>query len=169
MKGEHEPFVAVAVSVTAPRLNIRVSDQAVRRALSGEPKRGRDDSSDEKRIASPFLSSALRQSIDTSNTVGPRDQTIFAVIIFTAARVGAEARLTLKSLKNDGTQCALHFSKKGGKSRENPARHDVEQTLLSYINAAGISEGPSSAPPPDRSAAVPGRSGPADFNEELNV
>jgi len=74
--------------------------------------------------------------------VGPRDQTILAVLIFTAPRVGAVARLTLKSLKHDGTQCALHFSEKSGKSREIPARHDVEQILLSYIKAAGISEGP---------------------------
>ncbi len=141
----------------------------MRRALLGEPKRGRNDLSDEKRDPFPFLSSALRRSIDTSNTVGPRDQTIHAVIIFTAACVGAVAHLTLKSLKHDGTQWALHFSEKGGKSREIPARHDVEQTLLSCIKAAGISESSCSAQPSDRSAAVPGRSGPADFNEELNV
>ena len=98
----------------------------MRRALSGEPKRGRNELSDEKRDPFPFLSSALRQSIDTSNAAGPRNQTILAVIIFTAARVGAVARLTLKSHNHDGAQCALHFSEKGGKSRESPARHDVE-------------------------------------------
>ena len=48
----------------------------------------------------------------------------------------------MKSLKYDGTQFALRFSEKGGKSRGIPVRHDVEQILLSYSKAAGISEGP---------------------------
>src|SRR4029077_11259165 len=65
-----------------------------------------------------------------------------AVLIYTAARVGAVARLTLKSLKHDGTQYALRFSEKGGKAREIPVRHDLQEILLGYIEAAGITEGP---------------------------
>ncbi len=84
----------------------------------------------------------LLQSIDTSNVVGLRDRAILAVLIYTAARVGAVAKLTLKSLKHDGTQYSLRFSEKGGKSREIPVRHDLEQFLLDYIEAAKITEGP---------------------------
>ena len=84
----------------------------------------------------------LLKSIDTSNLVGLRDRAILAVLIYTAARVGAVAKLTLKSLRHDGTQYALRFSEKGGKSREIPVRHDLEQILLGYIEAAGITEGP---------------------------
>jgi hypothetical protein len=141
----------------------------VRRAFSGEPKRGRNDLSDEKRAAFSFLPSALLESIDTSNRAGPWDHTILTVLIFTAARVGAVARLTMTSLKHDGTQRALRFSEKGRPSLEMPVRDEVEQILLSHIKAAGISEGPSSATPSDRSAVVSVRSGPADFNEKLNV
>jgi integrase/recombinase XerD len=36
----------------------------------------------------------------------------------------------------------LRFSKKGGKSREIPVCHDLEQFLLGYLQAAGIDEGP---------------------------
>lgn len=36
----------------------------------------------------------------------------------------------------------LRFSEKGGKSREIPVRHDLEQFLLGYREAAEISEGP---------------------------
>jgi hypothetical protein len=59
-----------------------------------------------------------------------------------AAHVGAVAKLTTKGLKHDGTQHTLRFSEKGGKSREIPVRHDVEQVLLDYVKAAGITEGP---------------------------
>ena len=84
----------------------------------------------------------LLKSVDASNLVGLRDRAIIAVLIYTAARVGAVAKLTLKSLKHDGTQYALRFSEKGGKSREIPVRHDLEQFLLGYIEAAKITEGP---------------------------
>jgi site-specific recombinase XerD len=84
----------------------------------------------------------LLQSVDTSNVVGLRDRAIIAVLIYTAARVGAVAKLTLKSLKHDGTQYSLRFSEKGGKSREIPVRHDLELFLLDYIEAAEITEGP---------------------------
>src|SRR5208282_140282 len=84
----------------------------------------------------------LLRSVDPSTLVGQRDRAIIAVLIYTAARVGAVARLTLKSLKRDGTQYALRFSEKGGKSREIPVRHDLEQILRGYIEAAGITDGP---------------------------
>jgi len=84
----------------------------------------------------------LLRSVDPSTLVGLRDRAIIAVLIYTAARVGAMARLTLKSFKHDGTQYALRFSEKGGKSREIPVRHDLEPLLREYIDAAKITEGP---------------------------
>jgi site-specific recombinase XerD len=84
----------------------------------------------------------LLKSIDASNSVGLRDRAILAVLIYTAARVGAVARLTVKNLVHDGSQYTLRFSEKGGKSREIPVRHDLEQLLLAYVQAAGITEGP---------------------------
>src|SRR5512135_3361231 len=83
----------------------------------------------------------LLKSIDASNPVGLRDRAILAVLVYTAARVGAVAKLTLKSFKHDGTQYSLRFSEKGGKSREIPVRHDLEQFLREYIDVAKISEG----------------------------
>ncbi len=74
--------------------------------------------------------------------MGLRDRAILAVLVFTAARVGAVAKLTFKSLRHDGTEYALRFSEKGGKSREIPVRADLQKILLAYIQAAGISDGP---------------------------
>jgi integrase/recombinase XerD len=74
--------------------------------------------------------------------VGLRDLAILAVLVFTAARVGAVAKLTLKSLRHDGMEYALRFAEKGGKSREIPVRTDLQKILLAYIQAASIGDGP---------------------------
>lgn len=74
--------------------------------------------------------------------VGLRDRAVLAVLAFTAARVGAVARLTFKSLRHDGTEYALRFAEKGGKSREIPVRADLQRILLAYIQAARIDSGP---------------------------
>ncbi len=91
---------------------------------------------------SPKQARKLLGAIETTNLVGLRDRAVIAVLIYTAARVGAVSRLTFKSLKHDGSQYTLRFSEKGGKSREIPVRHDVEQFLLEYVQAAGIQDGP---------------------------
>lgn len=84
---------------------------------------------------------ALLKSIDVSDPVGLRDRAVLAVLVYTAARVGAVAKLTVKNFVHDGSQYALRFSEKGGKSREIPVRHDLEQFLLAYVRAAGIADG----------------------------
>jgi site-specific recombinase XerD len=90
----------------------------------------------------PEQARTLLQSIDATTTVGKRDRCVLAVLIYTAAGVGAVARLSMKRFQYDGTQYALRFAEKGGLSREIPARHDLQLLLLDYINAAKITEGP---------------------------
>ena len=46
------------------------------------------------------------------------------VCIYTAARVGAIARLRRGDLEHDGSQWCLRFAEKGGKARSIPVRHD---------------------------------------------
>jgi integrase/recombinase XerD len=89
---------------------------------------------------------ALLSSIDTSHVVGLRDRAAVALLIYTAARVGAVAKLRLQDLQHDGSQYVLRFQEKGGKSREIPVRHDLEQFLLSYIERAGLREAPRESP-----------------------
>lgn len=90
----------------------------------------------------PEQARTLLGSIDTSTTVGLRDRAILSVLVYTAARVGAVARLNAKDLRHDGTQYSLRFAEKGGKSREIPVRHDLEQLLLDYVRSAEITDGP---------------------------
>jgi site-specific recombinase XerD len=88
----------------------------------------------------------LLASIDTNSVVGLRDRAIVAILIYTAARVGAVAKLKLKDFHEDGTQFCLRFSEKRGKSRAIPVRHDLEQYLLEYLEAAGTRGEPGERP-----------------------
>jgi len=88
----------------------------------------------------------LLLSINTQTTVGLRDRAIVAVMLFTAARAGAIAKLRLKHLIHDGSQWTLRFEEKGGKSREIPVRHDLQGFLLDYIESAGFQGAPGDLP-----------------------
>jgi integrase/recombinase XerD len=79
----------------------------------------------------------LLSSINTDNVVGLRDKAILSILIYTACRVGAVARLKHKDLYDTGDQYCLHFLDKGGKSREIPVRHDLQILLRSYLQAIG--------------------------------
>jgi site-specific recombinase XerD len=88
----------------------------------------------------------LLTSIDASNVVGLRDRAVIAVLIFTAARVGAVSKLRLKHFEHDGSQWTLRFEEKGGKSREIPVRHDLQGLILAYRAAAGLQDESREAP-----------------------
>ena len=47
------------------------------------------------------------------------------------------ATLRRGSLYSSGDQFLLHFDEKGGKSREIPVRHDLEQMLFEYMHEVG--------------------------------
>jgi len=55
---------------------------------------------------------------------GLRDRAIVAVLIYTAAHIGAVAGLTVAGFSHDGSQCVLTFLEKGALSparfQENP-------------------------------------------------
>jgi len=104
----------------------------------------------------PEQARTLLGRIDTATAVGLRDRAVIATLIYTAARAGAVAKLHRKDFSADGTQYALRFAEKGGKSREIPVRHDLERYLLDYLTAAD-SSGAAPASPLYCSAA--GRTG----------
>ncbi len=99
---------------------------------------------------------ALLKSVDASRPVGRRDKAIIATLIYTAARAGAIAGLRLKDLAWDGSQYALRFHEKGGKSRLIPVRHDLQLILLSYLDCFDWTTGAGEAP---FFRSVAGRSG----------
>ena len=84
----------------------------------------------------------LLASIDTSHVVGLRDRAILGTLVYTGARIGAIARLRRGDLENQGTQRVLRFREKGGKQREIPVRHDLDNWLGEYLKAARIDTDP---------------------------
>jgi integrase/recombinase XerD len=88
----------------------------------------------------------LLASINASTVVGLRDRAILCVLIYTAARAGAAARLRLQDFYQAGGQYCLRFLEKGGKSREIPVRHDLEGYIRDYIQAAGLENAPKASP-----------------------
>lgn len=88
----------------------------------------------------------LLRSIDTSHVVGLRDFVVIAILIYTAARVGAVARLRRRDFYETGDQFCLRFHEKGGKVREIPVRHDLQQALERYLDSSGLRYGEPNAP-----------------------
>ena len=83
----------------------------------------------------------LLASIDTNTVVGLRDKAIVSILVYTASRVGAVATLKVKNLYDVGDQYCLHFIDKGGKSREIPVRHDLQQLLRNYLQSTSLQLG----------------------------
>ena len=79
---------------------------------------------------------ALLASLDTSHVVGLRDRAIIGILVYTAARVGAVAKLRRGDYYDLGDQYCFRFNEKGGKSREIPVRHDLRQFIAAYMAAS---------------------------------
>lgn len=79
----------------------------------------------------------LLGSIDTRTVVGLRDRAVIGVMVYTAVRAGAVAKLCRRDFYTDGRQSVFRFDEKGGKVRDIPARHDLEGFVREYLAAAG--------------------------------
>ena len=88
----------------------------------------------------------LLKRIDASHVVGLRDRAILGVLIYTAARVGAVAKLRRGDFYSVIDQYFLRFTEKGGKSREIPVRHDLRGFVLEYLAVGDFEYADKSAP-----------------------
>jgi site-specific recombinase XerD len=88
----------------------------------------------------------LLGSIDGEDVAGQRDRAIVGVLIYTAARIGAVARLRIGGFAHDGSQWVLNFFEKGGKARIIPVRDDLGWLLSAYLDAAGLRSAPREEP-----------------------
>ena len=80
----------------------------------------------------------LFDSIKADSFTGMRDRAIIGTLLFTAARAGAIAKLTLGDYVTEGSQKLLRFTEKGGKARNIPVRHDLEQWLDAHLNVQDV-------------------------------
>ncbi len=80
----------------------------------------------------------LLAAVPLKSVIDYRDRALIAVLIYTAARAGAIAKLRLRDLVHDGSQFSLRFTEKGGKARSIPVRHDLQGFLQEYLAVAGL-------------------------------
>jgi site-specific recombinase XerD len=92
----------------------------------------------------------LLKSLECQTPVDIRDRAIIAVLVYTAARAGAIAKLRVRDFVDEGTQFVLRFAEKGGKVRSIPVRHDLQEMLQAYL-ALAAGEGESKDSPLFRS------------------
>lgn len=88
----------------------------------------------------PREARTLLDSIGAARPIDLRDRAIIATLIFTAARVGAVAKLSRGDFFTDGRQFYLRFDEKGDKQRVIPVRHDLQLLIERYLGECPSSD-----------------------------
>jgi integrase/recombinase XerD len=82
------------------------------------------------------------ESIDVSQAVGLRDRAFLGVLAYTFARVGAVTNLKVKDYFQNGKRSFLRFWEKGGKEKELPVHHRLEEMLDEYLEMSKLKAEP---------------------------
>jgi hypothetical protein len=85
----------------------------------------------------------LLSALDTSTHNGLHDRALLGVLAYTFARIGAVANLKVEDYYPSGKRFLLRFKEKGGKEKELPVHHKLEE-LLEYLKATDFGAEPSS-------------------------
>ncbi len=89
----------------------------------------------------------LLRSFRTDTLVGLRDRALIAVMAYTFARVEAAVNLRVKDYIRNGRRSFVRLREKGGKEKEIPCHHMLEQFLDEYIAVLGHAPSPLTAHP----------------------
>jgi site-specific recombinase XerD len=71
----------------------------------------------------------LLDSIDTSDVAGHRDKALLATLAYTCSRIGAVVNLMVEDYFQNGKKSVIRLSIKGGKEKEFPVNHVLEEIL----------------------------------------
>jgi len=82
----------------------------------------------------------LRDSIRLVSVIDHRDLAIINMLMFTAARVGAIAKLRIRDLRDDGHHMSVQFREKGGKRRLIPVRISLQDELEEYLRRSRLAD-----------------------------
>jgi site-specific recombinase XerD len=82
--------------------------------------------------------------IDASTHTGLRDRALLGVLAYTFARIGAVVNLKVEDYYPSGKRFLLRFKEKGGKEKELPVHHKLEELLDQYLKASGLEKEPQS-------------------------
>ena len=84
----------------------------------------------------------LLDTIETSTHTGLRDRALLGVLAYTFARIGAVVTLKVEDYYPSGKRFLLRFKEKGGKEKELPVHHKLEELLDQYLKATGLEKEP---------------------------
>jgi site-specific recombinase XerD len=86
----------------------------------------------------------LLGAIETSTHTGLRDRALLGVLAYTFARIGAVVNLKVEDYYPSGKRFLFRFKEKGGKEKELPVHHKLEELLDQYLKATGLEREPAS-------------------------
>jgi len=86
----------------------------------------------------------LLDAVETSTHTGLRDRALLGTLAYTFARIGAVVNLKVEDYYPSGKQYLLRFKEKGGKEKELPVHHKLEELLDQYLKATGLEKEPGS-------------------------
>ena len=84
----------------------------------------------------------ILSGIDVSNLIGLRDKALIATLAYTFARITAVVSLRTADYMQIGKRSFLRFVEKGGKEKEIPVHHKLEEVLDVYLARAGLGNAP---------------------------
>ena len=83
-------------------------------------------------------------AIETSTHTDLRDRAMLGTLAYTFARIGAVVNLKVEDYYPSGKRFLLRFREKGGKEKELPGHHKLEELLDQYLKASGLEKEPQS-------------------------
>jgi integrase len=86
----------------------------------------------------------LLGAIETSTHTGLRDRSLLGVLAYTFARIGAVVNLKVQDYYPSGKRFFIRFKEKGGKEKELPVHHKLEELLDEYLKVTGLGAEPGS-------------------------
>jgi site-specific recombinase XerD len=93
----------------------------------------------------PKLGSTPKEiAVETSTHTGLRDRALLGTLAYTFSRIGAVVNLKVEDYYPSGKRFLLRFKEKGGKEKELPVHHKLEELLDQYLKASGLEKEPGS-------------------------
>jgi site-specific recombinase XerD len=86
----------------------------------------------------------LLNAVETFTHTGLRDRALLATLAYTFARIGSVVNLKVEDYYPSGKRFLLRFKEKGGKEKELPVHHKLEELLDQYLKASGLENEPQS-------------------------
>src|SRR5580693_10407342 len=85
----------------------------------------------------------LLDAVETSTHTGLRDRALLGTLAYTVARIGAVVNLKVEDYYPSGKRFLLRFKEKGGKEKDLPVHHKLEEFLDECLKATGRGAEPS--------------------------